>query len=351
MGYQLNLGDWNAIFAVPSVLVDRHLKLAGKEQLQVILWILRHTGEPFTPETLSSALGISIDSALDALDYWTDCGLLAANGEQLHPPVSKLQEADVTKAAAPSVPAAPLKREPAAVEPAIPENLAKETVKTPTLQKPKRLVKPDGLYLATRMKESDEIRFLMQEAEITLGKTISPALSSTLLSLCDDYGLPVEVIVMILHYAKDVGKTGTAYIESVARDWAQSNIFTLEAAEEKLQELSERRLAWGRVESAAGLSRRSPSKKEEDAAFRWVKEWKFSQEMLSGAYERCVDNLGKFHIGYMNKILERWHKTGFTSMAQVTADEQFRKNEEENKKSYDIDELERMSFFDPPEDL
>ena len=26
-------------------------------------------------------------------------------------------------------------------------------------------------------------------------------------------------------------------------------------------------------------------------------------------------------------------------------------NEEENKKSYDIDELERMSFFDPPEDL
>ena len=63
MGYQLNLGDWNAIFAVPSVLVDRHLKLAGKEQLQVILWILRHTGEPFTPETLSSALGISIDSA------------------------------------------------------------------------------------------------------------------------------------------------------------------------------------------------------------------------------------------------------------------------------------------------
>lgn len=90
------------------------------------------------------------------------------------------------------------------------------------------------------------------------------------------------MIVMILHYAKDVGKTGTAYIESVARDWAQSNIFTLEAAEEKLQELSERRLAWGRVESAAGLSRRSPSKKEEDAAFRWVKEWKFSQEMLSG---------------------------------------------------------------------
>ncbi|MFQ7106613.1 MAG: hypothetical protein ACLRQ4_15575, partial [Neglectibacter timonensis] len=161
MGYQLNLGDWNAIFAVPSVLVDRHLKLAGKEQLQVILWILRHTGEPFTPETLSSALGISTDSALDALDYWTDCGLLAAIGEQLHPPVSKLQEADITKTAAPSVPAAPLKREPAAVEPAIPENLAKETVKTPALQKPKRLVKPDGLYLATRMKESDEIRFLM----------------------------------------------------------------------------------------------------------------------------------------------------------------------------------------------
>lgn len=101
----------------------------------------------------------------------------------------------------------------------------------------------------------------MQEAQATFGKTISPAMASTLLSICDDYGLPVEVVVMLIHYAKDAGKTGTAYIDSVARDWAESGVFTLEAAEQKLQELEERRLAWSKVQSAAGLPRRRPPKR------------------------------------------------------------------------------------------
>lgn len=336
MGYQIDLGAWNAVFAVPSVLVDRHIKLAGKEQLQTILWVLRHAGEPFDSSTLSAALNISTDSALDALDYWTDCGLLVKLEETLSPPPA----------------AVPGKTAPASARPQKPAPVPAEPEPVPILPpKPKRLPRPDGLYLSARIQESDAIRYLMQEAELTLGKTISPALSSALLSICDDYGLPVEVIVMILHYCKEVGKTSTAYIESVSRDWAQSGIFTLEAAEEKLRALNERRLAWGKVSSAAGLPRRAPTKKEEEAAYRWVKEWKFSQEMLSGAYERCADHIGKFSIGYLNKILERWHKLGFTTLEQVEAEEQQKQVEQNNKKSYDVEELERMSFFDLPEDL
>ena len=42
MEYQLNLGAWNSVFVVPSILVDQHIKLAGAVQLKVILWVLRH---------------------------------------------------------------------------------------------------------------------------------------------------------------------------------------------------------------------------------------------------------------------------------------------------------------------
>ena len=38
MDYRLDIGMWNQVFAVPCALVDRHLKLAGKEQLQVLLY-------------------------------------------------------------------------------------------------------------------------------------------------------------------------------------------------------------------------------------------------------------------------------------------------------------------------
>lgn len=325
MNYTLHMGLWSNVFAVPAILVDQYLKLAGKEQLQVLLWMLRHGGEPVSPEVLAQELGTTLDNILDALDYWVQEGLLACQGENLSP-------APTVQAVSPNVSApAP----------------SQETQLPPK----KRLLKPDTHHLAARMGESEEIRFLMQEAETTFGKTISPAMASTLLTICDDYGLPVEVVIMLLHYAKDVGKTGTAYIDSVARDWAASGVFTLEAAENKLQDLDQRRQAWAKVQASAGLPRRSPSKKEEDAAFRWVYEWKFTVEMLSAAYERCVDNTGKFNVSYINKILEGWYKNGIRNLQDLEALDAKKREERESTKSYDIEELERMSFFDLPEEL
>lgn len=325
MEYRLHMGPWNSVFAVPTALVDRYLKLAGKEQLQVLLWMLRHGGEAFSPEALAQELALDQDAVLDALDYWQQEGLLAS------------REGQLTPAAQPEAPQAP----------AAPQSPAQ----APGLPPKRRLVRPDTQHLAARMGESEEIRFLMQEAQATFGKTISPAMAATLLAMCDDYGLPVEVVVMLLHYAKDVGKTGTTYLDSVARDWAESGVFTLEAAEKKLQELEEHRQAWAKVQSAAGLPRRAPSRKEEDAAYRWVYQWKFTGEMLRAAYERCVDNTGKFNISYINKILEGWHKQGARNLQEVEALEAKKKEEREQGTSYDIDQLEKMSFFDLPEEL
>lgn len=348
MEYSLDLGTWNQVFAVPTALVDRHLKLAGKEQLQAILWILRHAGERFTKEMLAEALGISVDSALDALEYWQNMGLLAGRGGDLHPlPQPEGAPAEAAEAAAPVVEAPAIAVEQAPVAP-VAEPAPKEPAKP---QRKHRLEKPDMAYLVKRKEESEAIRFLLQEAESTLG-LLSPAMSSVLAASVDDYGLPAEVVAMLVHYAANIGKTDARYIDAVARDWAESSIFTIEAAEEKLQELSERRLAWSKVSSVAGLQKRTPTKKEEECAYRWVSEWKFSTDMIAAAYERCVDHTGKFSAAYMNKVLERWHRMGYTTVAAVEdAELKTAAAKQQQKSSYDIDELERRSFFDVPEDL
>lgn len=322
MNYTLDIGAWNQVFAVPAALVDRHLKLAGKEQLQAILWILRHAGESFTAEELASALGITADAALDALEYWQNQGLISAGDGELSP----LPQESAEKPSEVSV------------------------LETANPIKKRRLEKPDMAYLVKRREESDSIRYLLQEAEATLG-LLSPAMNSVLIASVDDYGLPAEVVTMLLQYAKGIGKTSTHYIDSVARDWANSGIFTLDTAEEKLRELTEMRLAWGKVSAAAGLQKRSPSKKEEESAYRWVKEWGFTPEMIAAAYERCVDHIGKFSVAYINKVLERWHGLGLKNTAEVEAAEAKQADSKKKNKSYDIDELERMSFFDVPEDL
>lgn len=344
MEYTLDLGAWNSVFAVPCALVDRHIKLAGKEQLQAILWILRHVGESFTPEMLAQELGMTVDSARDSLEYWEDRGLLVGKNGALHPVPQ------------PEIPAKPVVTENIVTE-ALPETPQTVPVKSepeqPKLPPKKRLAKPDAGYLAARLKESDAIRTLLQEAEAALG-ILSPAMTAVLLASCDDYGLPVEVVLMLIHYAKEIGKTSTAYIDSVARDWAESGVFTLEAAEQKLQELSENSLAWSKVSAAAGLPKRSPTKKEEESAHCWVYEWKFTADMLTAAYERCANNTGKFSAAYMNKVLDSWQKSGIKNLEQLAAAEQMRENqqskiEKERTSSYDIDEVERMSFFHLPE--
>lgn len=341
MAYRLDIGLWNQVFAVPCGLVDRHLKLAGKEELQVILYLLRHPGEALEPQALGDALGMPLEKAQEALEYWVDRGLLALQGEELSP---------VPQQEAPATAARLVQPQPAGEQAPPPQE--EKPAGEKKLPPRKRMVRPDAGHLAARMSESDSVRYLMQEAEATLGKTLSPAMTSLLLTITDDYGLPVEVTVMLLHYAKEVQKTGTAYIDSVARDWAESGIFTLEAAERKLQELSQRRLAWGMVESAAGLPRRSPSKREEEAATRWVYQWGFSREMLSAAYDRCADNTGKFSAAYINKVLEGWYNAGIRTVEQLQeAERQKQEEQKKDQKSYDIDELERLSFFNLPKEL
>lgn len=336
MKYCFNMGIWNSVFAVPAEIVDKHLKLAGKEQLKVILWMLRHSGEDFSVADAAKATGIRDENAEEAIDYWVDAGLLSKDGHHLLP-----ASPDPVPASAAELPHSP------AAEAAIPA----EPAGKPDRPAKKRMARPDGVYVATRIGESPDLRFLMEETENTLGKTLSPALSSSLVQIHEDYGLPVEVIVMMIHYVKGIGKTGTSYIEAVARDWAQNEVFTVEAADAKLRELDEKNLAWKKLESTMGTYHRSPSKNEENAAYKWIYEWHLAQELLGEAYERCVDKTGKLSIAYMNKILEKWHHLGFKTLDEVkTKDEKLSKDSKENKKSYDINELEEMNFFNPLEE-
>ena len=86
MSYQINLGEWNSVFAVPSSLVDKHMRLAGAVQLKVLLWVLRHAGEEFPVEKLAAAVGASPADTRDAMQYWVATGLLRETATGLVPP-------------------------------------------------------------------------------------------------------------------------------------------------------------------------------------------------------------------------------------------------------------------------
>ena len=327
MSYSLNLGAWNAVFAVPSVLVDQHIKLAGGAQLKVLLWMLRHAGEDFQPEDIGEALRMAPADVKDAMNYWTETGLLTAQETALTPP--ELEPAPPPQDAPPE-PDEP--EEPEEPEP-----------------KPVAMPRPDGVFVAERVNQSEDIAFVMQEAQRILGRAISPALSGILLASCDDYGLPADVVVMLLAYVKSIGKDNSSYIGSVVRNWSEEGIFTHEQAEEKLRCLAETAQAWRSVEQALGIQHRIPSAREEEFVTRWLCEWGFSTAMVREAYDRCVDSINRMDFKYIDKILTRWHQAGIKTTEQAFWDKQDKPDKPapktEPERTYDMAAYEQFDFL------
>ena len=346
MDISLNLGAWNAVFAVPACLVDQHLKLAGAVQIKALLSIVRHAGEPLSLDDLAAALGLPVADVKDALQYWIETGLLRGQEAGLAPSLSCTPEpVPEPQSPSPEEPAEP---------PAETESPSSPPAEAPP--PPARRPRPSSTFVAQRMTQSHEISFLMQEAQQILGRTISPALSSILLSIHDDDGLPVDVIIMLLAYVKSIGKDNSNYIESVAKNWAAEEIFTHEQAEEKLRQLSETAQMWRNVENALGISHRSPSAREEQYVRRWMAEWGFRQDMIREAYDRCVNSTGRMNFNYMNRILERWHQSGISTPQQAAWEQNekaaARAQETAAQPTYDLEAYETMDFredWDLPE--
>lgn len=344
MDYQLELGAWNSVFAVPSAIVDRHLKLAGGAQLKVILWLLRHAGETVTADDLGKALNMHPADVRDSMTYWIEAGLIRAQDGLLAPqadiPEIKTEEAAKADTALKSA-------ETASVED---DNVATEQ-ETASVTKPSRALsrpeKPDSIYLARRMEEDAGIAYLMQTADEIFGRLTSVNDKATLLMIHETDGLPVEVIIMLMQYAAGIGKCNIRYIEKTAISWADEEINTLELAEKKIQNLTSGRSAAVIVQKLFGLDEHSPTEKETAYADRWMNQWKFSTDMLRRAYEICVDAKNKYIPKYVDSVLSRWNSAGIKTPEQIEIDSSRKKAPKMSyEPTYDISEYESMSVID-----
>ena len=167
---------------------------------------------------------------------------------------------------------------------------------------------------------------LYLEMERLLGKVFSDADLKSLYTIYDYLALPVEVIFMLGGYVvrssrRQKGEAAPpprmSEVKKEAFRWKRLGITTVERAEEFLrrQESIDQR-EWG-VLSAVGVTQKRPAiDREREYINRWVG-WGFSDEMIHLAYERTIFRKGQMNWPYVNKILESWHKSGFTTPQQV----------------------------------
>lgn len=350
MEYNLHLGMWKSVFAVPSEIVDKHIKLAGAAQLKVILWFLRHAGENFTTDDIAQALLMQSADVRDCMQYWEQMGVISIEKGIITPSSEKAETLSTETET---------KSEPVAVQnEANPQSTAKINIiaeNQPDIQKEKskkRLIsrpeKPDMKYLARRMEEDSSIAYLMQSADEIFGRMTGNNDKATLLLIHEYDGLPVEVIIMLLQYAFSIGKGNMRYIEKMAISWADEEITSLDRAEKKIKQLTSGRNAAKLVQRIIGLDEHSPTEKETAYAEKWVNLWKFTPDMIRKAYEICVDAKGKYIQKYTDSVLDRWHNAGISTVEQANAEQNNKKSrpKEGYEATYDISDYESTSVID-----
>ena len=330
MDYQiLPIGDvWNeGMFSVPAVIASKYIRLASAYQLKALLIVLSNGGRS-TSREIATKLGVPESEVRDLVSFWVSEGVLVENGSA---------PTDVKAEAKPSEKAA-AKEEPKKEEP--PKRTVEE-LKAPNLT-------PAAI---TEMLRSDKVLLaLMHNAEEVLGRLLNHTEKVTIINMASYYGLPNEVALTILQYYKNEKENGSSigmsYVSSMAKNWCEEGITTLDAAEEKLAELEESDKNWDKIIEWSEIRRRKPTKNQRDMIKRWRKD--FSMEMIELACETMKEHAQNPSLKYVNSVLKTWKQKELKTPEDVAKDnEEFAAKKEakpngkklQTKPSFDIDSI------------
>ena len=280
MSIRVSPEAWGQVFAVPSSVVDEHIRMANGQQLKVLLFVLRHSGEDLEVADLSAALGMPEADVSDAMQYWMTTGFLTRS--------------DLPAATSRSIAPKPQ-----------PQQLLEVPDIVPTYE-----------TVAARLLEDESLKGLFRECQTRMGKTIGYDTQAKLLMMHDTYGLTPEVILTIVEYSVQKGK-GVGYMCKVGKNWAEEGVTTLEDAMEKLEQLARTDRAW--QEFTALFSANAP--KQTNSRLALMKKWRFtygqSPELIFYAYETTVEAIDKVNFNYMDKMLTRWNEENLRTPQEV----------------------------------
>lgn len=296
-------------FAVSTKITDENLRLANAVQLKVILYLYRHgvVGNVVSTEEIAQAINRDAEEVEDALYFWEERGVVErADGVSINVAEQSKVKSTGTAENPQSV----------AIEPAQPkiENKAsgdisgeKTNTKAHKTVSEIPIVMPSHEQVALRITECADFRLLFAEAQSKLGKTIGYDGQSVLIMLHDSYGLPIEVILMLIEYAKSKGKTGYSYISKLGKSWAEKEIDTLEAAESYIERQSGVDSLWSEFRSLSMVKNANPTTKQRRFFEKWKSDFGFGADMIYCAYEVSIEQTEKMSVEYMDKVLKSWN--------------------------------------------
>ena len=320
------------MIALPRIIATDYLKLASEYQLKALLIILANNGQADS-KVISKSLGCTEADAVDFLEFWIEEGIVYCDGVSVE---------------AVSNPTVEAKPKPITV--AEPVKVPRETLSAPTYTQSE---------IVSMCRDSEELTLTVRNAQEVMGKSLSHVEQELIVNMVTYYGLPCDIVLMILQFYKNEkmnGKAiGTAYIAAMARNWSDEGIVTLEAAEEKLHDIERTDNLWKEIIAISGLRHRNPTVKQREMISRWSED--FGIDMITIACDIMRENTDKPTLRYVDGVLKNWKKKGiFTPQAVAEEDKRHKEKSAEKTKptideTYDIDDINRRAMINDNYDI
>lgn len=312
-------------FCIPTKVANDYIKLASEYQIKALLIVLSSNGTA-EAKAVAKVLGCTESDAEEFLDFWVEEGVLSRNGEIITTP----------KVATPKV------------EEKKPVEKKVETLPVPTLT---------SKDIVDMCRSNEDLAELLRNAEEVIGKILSHVDKQLIVNMNTYYGLPADVVLVILQYymsEKERGRAiGNAYISAMAKNWAEEGIITLELADQKLHDLEASDRLWSEIVAMSGIAHKSPTQKQREMIRGWHND--FSIEMISLACDAMKENAEKPSLKYIDGVLRNWKKKNITTPQDVENDNanHSKKSTTSQKidKTYDIDSIEKKAMFNDDFDI
>ena len=304
--------------AVPTDVIDKHLKLAPAASFKVLLFILRNPDGTVDAQQISCCTGLAVEDVKDCLLYWENYGVIAI--DDVIDEVSVKQASSNAKCLCTPV-----------------EDKPKKQQKVPVRSLP--LKKPTQRDIALRISEEPELTLIYNEVQGILG-TFGYDTQALILMIYDYYGFPPEVIITLIQHQKCEGKTSSSAIKNRAEDWAKRGIDNMEDVEKELLALDKCYSCFTKIKEAAGITTESPAPRIQKFIREWHVDWDCSPELICFALQK-TDKI----FSDAGKLLKKWARSGITTPEQAQEKEK-KSLPKEVKKSYDTEKVGKSSVLD-----
>ena len=344
--------DFKSSFRVNATLVsnefiDTYMASANGEYIKEYLFLLRHEGEAVTVSMIADAVNHTESDVARALAYWKKAGVLeesvdkvSANGLSVDkcPAAGEMAcaggvivengasalngvftEAYAGVNSSYGYVDGPVKGNAAGTVTCVEADTPEKGPMAPKAPEPApaRKAEPRPVYSPEQISGlagDEDFSQLLYIAQKYMNKVFTQRECEVFAYLYDGLHMTAELLEYVVEYCVQGGHTSIRYIETVAINWHESGLKTVEDAKAYASSFTRDSFA---VMKAFGLNDRKPGDSEREMIDRWFKTYGFTRELVLEACNRTLAATHSPSFKYADKILSGWKKAGVCSLEDV----------------------------------